>query len=68
ISFEDELFVGDYLLPGEEVQTRLPGGSLEEYETFARPWLRNIPDGTWINPGHGERFQMSGEVRQFHDL
>ncbi len=68
ISWNSMLFVGDYLLPGEKVLTRLPGGSDEEYEACARPWLQNIPDGTWICPGHGERFQMSAEVRQFHDL
>jgi glyoxylase-like metal-dependent hydrolase (beta-lactamase superfamily II) len=68
IAYEGVLFCGDYLLPGEKVVTRLPGGDDEEYEKFARPWLRSIPDGTWIYPGHGEAFMMDAEVRRFHDL
>lgn len=62
------IFSGDYLLPGEQVLTRLPGGSQETYEVCARPWLRLIPDGTWIYPGHGREFQMCGKVREFHGL
>lgn len=68
IRFGGRLFCGDYLLPGEQVLTRLPGGSQETYEACARPWLRTIPDGTWIYPGHGREFQMCGKVREFHEL
>lgn len=68
ISCGDFLFCGDYLLPGDKVITRLPGGSAEEYEQFARPWLREIPDGMWIFPGHGEPFQMDEGVRIRHEL
>ncbi len=68
IRFGDLLFVGDYLLPGDRVLTRLPGGSEEEYERYAKPWLRTIPDGMWILPGHGEPYRMDEEVRIRHDL
>ena len=68
IFLDGALFSGDYLLPGERVVTRLPGGSQEQYETYTRPWLQTIADGTWIYPGHGREFQMCGEARRFHEL
>lgn len=68
IGWRGRLFVGDYLLPGTPVITRMPGGSGEAYEECAKPWLSEIPDGTMLFPGHGEPFLMSGEVRRFHGL
>lgn len=68
IFYDGILFSGDYLLPGDRVITRLPGGSEEEYEKYARPWLSQIPDGTRICPGHGEPFLMSRKVREYHGL
>lgn len=68
IFLDGALFSGDYLLPGERVVTRLPGGSQEQYETYTRPWLQTIADETWIYPGHGREFQMCGEARRFHEL
>lgn len=65
---EKIIFCGDYLLPGDRVLTRLPGGSKEDYEKYAKPWLQRIPDGARIFPGHGEPFQMNSEVRKLHDL
>lgn len=68
IVYDGILFSGDYLLPGDKVITRLPGGSEEEYEACARPWLSQIPDGTRVCPGHGEPFLMSRKVREYHGL
>lgn len=68
IFYDGILFSGDYLLPEDQVETRLPGGSREDYETCARPWLSRIPDGTWIAPGHGRPFQMDQKVRKYHGL
>lgn len=62
------LFSGDYLIPGEQVITRLPGGDGEEYEKYARPWLKTVQDGTVICPGHGLIYEMDGEVRRAYDL
>lgn len=68
IRYDGCLFCGDYLLPGDKVVTRLPGGDGDAYKRYAKPWLKAIPDGTWIFPGHGEPFQMNREVREFHEL
>lgn len=68
IFYDGILFSGDYLLPKDKVVTRLPGGSEEEYEAYAKPWLSRIPDGMRICPGHGEPFLMSGKVREYHGL
>ncbi len=68
IRYDGYIFCGDYLLPGDRVVTRLPGGDGDAYEKYAKPWLKTIPDGTWIFPGHGEPFRMNREVREFHEL
>lgn len=68
ICCEGQIFCGDYLLPGQKVITRMPGGSEEEYEKCAKPWLSSVPDGTEIFPGHGIPFIMDSEVRNFHEL
>ena len=65
---EEILYCGDYLLPDDKVVTRLPGGSDEEYEAYARPWLKTVGDGTIICPGHGVPYVMSREMRNRHDL
>lgn len=53
--FLDEItfFSGDYLLPGEDVILRLPGGSQRSYELETLPFLRTLPVGMEICPGHG---------------
>lgn len=51
---EKYYFTGDYLIPGEEVITRLPGGSKRTYETVTRPYLEKIDSGSFIFPGHGQ--------------
>lgn len=68
ILYGDRLFCGDYLLPEDQVVIRLPGGSEEEYEAAARPWLKRIPDRTLICPGHGVPYRMNEEVKSRHDL
>lgn len=62
------LFTGDYLIPGEPVMTRLPGGSDVEYEQFAKPWLGRVPDGYQIFPGHGQPYLMNQEVKRGYGL
>lgn len=55
---ETTLFSGDYLLPGGETVLRLPGGSKEDYEKFARPFLDALPRGLTIRPGHGAGYML----------
>lgn len=51
------LFSGDYLILGEKDLTRFPGGSQEDYDAFARPWMESLPKGLFICPGHGPCYQ-----------
>lgn len=62
------LFSGDYLIPGEDVVTRLPGGSQELYETQGKPRLRSLPENIWTFPGHGSPFLLTGEVKHAYGL
>ncbi len=58
------VFSGDYLIPGEAVNTRLPGGDETVYQEKTRGLLRSIADGSKIFPGHGKPFEMDDEVRR----
>ncbi len=62
---EEILFSGDYLIPGEEVILRLPGGSEKDYCTKARPFLSRLPLGIRVCPGHGDPFLLT-EKEQIH--
>lgn len=53
---EEIFFCGDYLIPDEEPILRFPGGDREVYEEVTEPFLRALPQGLWICPGHGEPF------------
>ncbi len=61
------LFSGDYLLPGQEVILRLPGGSQEDYERVTRPFLAGLPQGLEVCPGHGACFILSGKELGGHE-
>lgn len=50
---------GDSLIRHTPVITRFPGGSREVYRERTLPYLRGIPEGTLILPGHGETFPYS---------
>lgn len=52
-------FTGDYLIPGEKVITRLPGGSKRKYEAVTKPYLQDIEPDSMIFPGHGEPSVLS---------
>ena len=62
--FLDEtiFFSGDYLLPDRDVVLRLPGGNEEEYEKVTKPFLRALPVGLSICPGHGERYFLDRAI------
>lgn len=65
---ETTLFSGDYLIPGEEVILRLPGGSAEDYLQAAKPFLASLPLGLRICPGHGAPYTLTEKERDFHGL
>lgn len=50
---------GDSLILNTPVITRFPGGSLEQYESAALPYLKKIKSDTLVLPGHGETFYMN---------
>lgn len=57
ICLDDQVwFTGDYLIPGEEVNLSLRGGSSSEYEAKTVPILKKIKPGAQICPGHGESY------------
>lgn len=62
------LFSGDYLLEEEKVITRLPSGSLTDYESKTKPWLKALPLGIKVFPGHGKEFILTKEVMRNHEL
>ncbi len=53
---EKTFFSGDYLIPDEEPIVRFPGGDAEAYKQVTEPFLRNLPRGILICPGHREQF------------
>lgn len=57
---EDTFFSGDYLIPGEAVILRLPGGSEADYRRAAEPFLHQLPPGLRICPGHGTPYILTG--------
>lgn len=49
---EKTLFSGDYLIQSEKPILRFPGGNEEQYLNVTEPFLRNLPKGIQICPGH----------------
>ena len=52
-------FSGDYLIPGEEVILRLPGGSAADYAARTQPFLEGLSPGLRICPGHGVPYTLT---------
>jgi len=44
--------------------TRLPGGSRKEYEETALSYLRDLDEGVYVLPGHGEAGPLSTLFRR----
>jgi len=58
------LFSGDSLIARVPVVTRLPGGSRKEYEETALSYLRDLDEGVYVLPGHGEAGPLSTLFRR----
>lgn len=56
-------FVGDVLFAGSVGRTDFPGGSAETLLAGIRSKLFNLPDGTFILPGHGPPTSIGQERR-----
>lgn len=50
------VFSGDYLIPDTDVILRYPGGSARDYTAITKPFLRALPRGVQILPGHKEPY------------
>lgn len=64
----EAFFSGDYLIKDEPVITRLPSGNLSDYNLKTKPYLKGLPIGLKIYPGHGCSFIFSKEVMEEHEL
>ena len=59
IIFDEQImFSGDTLVTGNEIVTRLPGGSQKEYQHITVPFLDTLSDELLIYPGHGDCQKM----------
>ena len=57
IEIDDNIvFTGDTWIKNTNVITNFPGGSIEDYNNIAVKYIKKIPYGTWIMPGHGDCF------------
>ena len=60
---DTSFFSGDYLLPGETEQLRLPGGDAQAYARVTKPFLDGLTPGLRIYPGHGAPFILQRKNR-----
>jgi glyoxylase-like metal-dependent hydrolase (beta-lactamase superfamily II) len=65
---DEMLFSGDYLIPDEEVVTRLPGGDDAAYQKTGKAILHDLPTPIWTYPGHGKPFMLTKEVKHAYGI
>lgn len=53
------IFTGDSLVEDNEIITRLPGGSKEEYLSITKPFLDRLDKNMIVFPGHGKENILS---------
>ena len=51
---DKHVFTGDNLIPGQDVITRLPGGSKKDYQEKTLPLIKALPPDCLLYPGHGQ--------------
>lgn len=56
-----DFFSGDSLLENDEIELRLPGGSVKRWEEIGKKRIEDIPKGTRIWPGHFESFILKNQ-------
>jgi len=65
---ELHLFSGDSLIYRAKSITRLPGGSVTDYEQYALPFFRARPTETIIYPGHGNMFNLESQLKYLETI
>lgn len=58
---EKVFFSGDYLIQDEDPILRFPGGDEETYAQITEPYLRSLPAGLQICPGHRGSYVLSAK-------
>ncbi len=58
---EKYIFTGDSLVEGSPIITRLPGGSMKDYQMITKPFLEGLSKEMIVFPGHG----IEGKLRDF---
>ena len=61
---EKTFFCGDYLIWEDEPILRFPGGDEALYTQVTEPYLRTLPEGLLICPGHRERYILETRGEQ----
>ena len=56
------LFSGDSLFGDQKTNLRFPTGSKTKYEKITIPWLRSLPKGTHVYPGHYKNFELHARL------
>ena len=59
-----ELFAGDIVFADEMTSLRFIGSSREELETVTLPWLKGLPPGLRVWPGHGPSFLLGERLQK----
>ena len=57
IEIGNNVFTGDSLLEDVPVVLRFPESRKDDYNRITLPYLRGLPNGTLVHPGHGESFK-----------
>ena len=57
------LFTGDNLIPDTRTALTLPGSDPEAYELKVKPFLRGLPGGVTVFPGHGSAGRLDRILR-----
>lgn len=59
---EDVLFSGDTLMRDDDTGTQFIGGSKKQLREITIPWLRSLPEGLTVYPGHGDAFYLGDRL------
>ena len=59
---ENFLLSGDTLMRDDDTGTQFIGGSKKQLREITIPWLRSLPEGLTVYPGHGDAFRLGDRL------